>query len=325
VLLTLTAAVIAAVPAFGGSSKTHLVAGGAQAGADRKLNIWYVNPLPSYPAWGASSKLFVKNAKKYNYKATAVGPPKIDSPAMIGMMEQAIADKADGIIFCDLDPKTFKDTVAKARKAGIVVVTIGCIDSLSNYSIGTDNTALGQTAADAIAKKVPGAEVGIVSSDGTTPNQVAAINAFKARAATKGLKVVAWEYGHGDVAQDTQKITAMVQANPNLGAVWCIEGTCPQAAQPGLAEAGKKPGDVYVVGIDDVPTTKAALQAGWVSISLNQCWFYASSPLAVQLIRATKAGTPNKKKFWPVAVDLLTKDKLPYKGCASSLVPTIGK
>ena len=42
--------------------------------ADSGLNIWYVNPLPSYPAWGASSKQFEDNAEELGYRATAVGP-----------------------------------------------------------------------------------------------------------------------------------------------------------------------------------------------------------------------------------------------------------
>lgn len=326
-------ALVLSVAACGKDSKTSATpsastttssAPGARAGG-KMLNIWYVNILPSYPAWGASSKLFTANAAKYNYKATAVGPPKIDVAAMIGMMDQAIADHADGIITCDADPTTFKSEIDKAHAAGIIVVTIGCTDTISDYSIGTDNKAFGETAADIIAQKVgQDARVGIVSTDQTTPNQVALVQAFKARAAGKypNLKVVDWQSGKGDTAIDAQKITAMVAANPKLNAIWCIEGTCPAAAQPGLQEAGKKPGQVFVVGVDDVNTTIAALQADWVSVTLNQCFFIAPT-LAVQLIRATKEGHPNPRKSWDVAIDAITKDKLPYAGCPASAVPSI--
>jgi len=322
-----TGAAVALVLSACGSTgpATSSPAGGGPA-VGKTLNIWYVNILPSYPAWGASSKLFTDDAAKFNYKATAVGPPKIDVAAMIGMMDQAIADHADGIITCDADPTTFKSEIDKAHAAGIIVVTIGCTDTISDYSIGTDNKAFGATAADIIAQKVgQDAQVGIVSTDQTTPNQVALVTAFKAQTAAKypNLKVVDWESGKGDTAIDTQKITAMVAANPKLNAIWCIEGTCPAAAQPGLSEAGKKPGQIFVVGIDDVNTTIDALQAGWVGVALVQCFFIAP-PLAVQLIRDAKEGHSHAQKSWNVGVDPLTKDKLPYAGCPASAVPPIG-
>lgn len=332
-VLAAVAALGLASAACGDGSSTTTSAGGTSASAtasgsdaaEQPLNIWYVNVLPSYPAWGASMKLFESQATELNYKATAVGPPKVDATAMIELMEQAIADKADGIITCDIDPAAFKSTITKAQEAGIVVVTIGCVDDISDFSIGTDNRAFGEAAADLIAEKAGAdAQVGIVSTDRTTPNQVAQVEAFEARIAAQhpNMKVVAWESGKGDTAVDAQKITSMIAANPGLKAVWCVEGTCPGGAQAGLQEAGKKPGDVFVLGIDNVETTMAALSAGWVSASLNQCFFDAP-PLAVKLIRAKKSGNAPAQRSWAVATDVITKEKLPYQGCPSTAVPSL--
>ena len=87
-------------------------------------------------------------ADEFGYTATAVGPPSVDVVAMVGMMDQAIADGADGIITCDADPATMGDAITRAQDAGIVVVTIGCTDEISDYSIGTDNALFGATAAE---------------------------------------------------------------------------------------------------------------------------------------------------------------------------------
>lgn len=291
----------------------------------RKLNLWYVNILPSYPAWGASSQLFQNCAAAGNYTATAVGPPTESIPTNISEMDQALADKANGIIFCDSDPAEFKAEVDKARTAGTTTVTLGCVDSISDYSIGTDNAQFGREAADLIAQKVgPDAQVGIVSTDQTTPNQVAQVQAFKARIASAhpGMKVDAWESGGGVTSTDAQKITAMVEASPGMNAVWCVEGTCPGGVQAGLSAAGKSPGQLFVVGIDDVNTTIAALKAGWVSVTLNQCYFDAV-PLAVSLIEAAKAGHPIKQRSWNIPAVPITKADLPYKGCPASAIPTL--
>ncbi len=299
---------------------------GGEDEGDGKLNIWYVNILPSYPAWGLSSEIFEEMADELNYTATAVGPPSIDVVAMVGMMDQAIADGADGIIICDADPATMGDAIGRAQAEGIVVVTIGCVDEISDYSIGTDNAVFGATAADIIAEEVgPEAEVGIVSTDQTTPNQVALVDGFRDQmeAEYPDMTIVAWEGAGGDTAVDAQKITSIVAATPTVDAIWCIEGTCPGGAQPGLQEAGKEPGDVFVLGIDDVDTTIAAIEAGWVSASLNQCFFIAP-PLAIELIRSKIEGNPVEQRSWSVDVDLITPDRLPYEGCPADAVPAIG-
>jgi len=89
--------------------------------AAAEANIWYVNPLPNTPDWGRSGKLFQDGAKANGYKATLTGPNKIDIPAMISAIEQAIADGADGIITCPLDPAAFKGVIGEAKGKGIVV------------------------------------------------------------------------------------------------------------------------------------------------------------------------------------------------------------
>ena len=84
-----------------------------------EANIWYVNPLPNTPDWGRSGKLFQDGAKANGYKATLTGPNKIDIPAMVSQIEQAIADGADGIITCPLDPAAFKGVIDEAKGKGL--------------------------------------------------------------------------------------------------------------------------------------------------------------------------------------------------------------
>ena len=79
-----------------------------------------MNPLPNTPDWGRSGKLFQDGAAANGYKATLTGPNKIDIPAMISQIEQAIADGADGIITCPLDPAAFKGVIDQAKGKGIV-------------------------------------------------------------------------------------------------------------------------------------------------------------------------------------------------------------
>ena len=161
------------VAASAAASAAPSMAPSAAASAATTYNIWYVNPLPSTPDWGRSTKLFTDGG----YKATAVGPDKIDIPTMVSEIEQAIADKADGIITCPLDPAAFKAVIDKAKAAGIIVASIGCVDADANFSVGTDNAAFGQVAADFIAAATSNkGQVGILGTDQTTPNQATQVS-----------------------------------------------------------------------------------------------------------------------------------------------------
>lgn len=320
--VTLALALSIGVAACGDGSSPSSTDGGKTTA--EQLDIWYVNPLSTYPAWDNSNDVFKNGAGAGSYTPTVTGPERIDVVAMVDDIERAIVAQADGIITCTLDEGAMGSVIRRAQDAGIVVVTLGCVDRVSDFAIGTDNETFGRTAADQIAARVgDDAQVGIITTDRTTPNQVTQVRAFEAqlRAAHPGVKVVAWESDKSDPAAAAQKITAMTSANPDMNALWCVEGTCPGAAEAGLKEAGKKPGDVYVLGIDDADTTIAAIRDGWVSASINQCYFIASSPLATDLIRAKKAGDAPARRFWPVAVDVIDKARLPYAGCPADAVP----
>ncbi len=217
------------------------------------LNIWYVNPLPNTPDWGRSGKLFQDQAAALGYRATMVGPTKIDVPAMVSAIEQAIADKADGIITCVLDPAAFKGVVDEAKAAGIIVASIGCVDPNADFSVGTGNEAYGKLSADLINEQTGGkAQVGIVGTDQTSPNQVAQVKGFReqVKASYPDIKELAWEGDNSDAGIAAQKIGALVAAYPELNYLWIIEGAAPGAVPAALSEAGKQAGDIKVLAVD---------------------------------------------------------------------------
>jgi ABC-type sugar transport system substrate-binding protein len=281
------------------------------------LNIWYVNPLPNTPDWGRSGKIFQDQAAANGYKATMVGPTKIDVPAMISQIEQAIADKADGIITCVLDPAAFKSVVDEAKAAGIIVASIGCVDPSANFSVGTGNEAYGKLSADLINEQTGGkAQVGIVGTDQTTPNQVAQVKGFRARVQAKypNIKELTWESDNSDAGIAAQKIGAMVAAYPDLNYLWIIEGAAPGAVPAALGEAGKKPGDIKVLAVDAQNSTLKGIQDGWITATLNQCWFDASANVGKLMVEMKTQGK-KPQSFYEIPVDPVTKDRLPYKGC----------
>jgi ribose transport system substrate-binding protein len=299
--------------------------GAAVRHSAKSYSLWFVDGFSFVPAWQTTEKQFKQEAAKLGDKATVVGMSALNPATMVSDMDQAIADHANGILFCDVDPATFKAEIKKARAAGLIVVTIGCVDNLSNYSIGTNNVAYGRFAAQLVGKALHGAgEVGFDGTTHTTPNQILQVKGFKQEAAAKypGLKVVAWEQGFGNTATDQKVITAMLEGYPGIKAVVCITSTCPPAAQAALSAAGKKRGQIFFLGIDHDPATIAGIQSGWVSETIAQCWFN-SAPLAVELMQGALDGHPNSKQSWQTATQVVTKKQLPYAGCPSKLIPSV--
>ncbi len=291
----------------------------APALAQEPLNIWYVNPLPNTPDWGRSGRLFQEAAEAGGYRATMVGPNKIDIPAMISQIEQAITDGADGIITCPLDPAAFKGVIDDAKSKGIVVASIGCVDPNASFSVGTGNEQFGRLAADLIAEHTGGsAVVGILGTDQTTPNQVAQVEGFRAQVKEKhpNVKEATWESDNSDAGIAAQKIGAMVSAYPEMNYLWIIEGAAPGAVPAALGEAGKAPDDVKVLAVDAQDSTIKAIEDGWITTTLNQCWF-DTSPNIARLIGEMKNDGKTPEAFYPVDVDPISKDSLPYKGCSA--------
>jgi ABC-type sugar transport system substrate-binding protein len=282
-----------------------------------EANIWYVNPLPNTPDWGRSGKLFQDGAKANGYKATLTGPNKIDIPAMVSQIEQAIADGADGIITCPLDPAAFKGVIDEAKGKGIVVASIGCVDPNASFSVGTGNDQYGRVSADLIAQQTGGnGQVGILGTDQTTPNQVAQVKGFRDQAKAKypNLKELIWEGDNSDAGVAAQKLGAMVSAYPQMNYLWIIEGAAPGAVPAALGEAGKKPGDIKVLAVDAQASTLKAIQDGWITATLNQCWFDTSVNIAKLIIKIKTEGA-KPQSFYAIDVDSVGKDNIPYKGC----------
>ena len=99
-----------------------------------------------------------------------------------------------------------------------------------------------------------------------------------------GIKEVAWEGDNTDAGVAAQKLGAMVGAYPDINYLWIIEGAAPGAVPAALGEAGKKPGDIRVLAVDAQDSTLKAIEDGWITTTLNQCWFDTSVNIAKLIV-----------------------------------------
>lgn len=321
-----SAAPASSLPTAATSAATTAAPEASATAAAELPPFWYINVLTAYDLYNQSQKLFEESASKIGYKAFTAGSAKVDIPEQVTLIQQAIAQGAKVIQFCDLDPKVYEKTIKDAQAKGIVMITTGgCVDTISDYSVGTDNTAFGSTAADTIAKQVgPDAKIVVFSTNASVPNQVAILDGFKAQAAKKypNLKILSVQYDDADPAKAATMMAAALTAYPDVQAFWFIEGAGPSAAPKTLEQAGKKPGDIFVLGVDATPEALTSIQNGWISSVLAQCFFYAT-PFASELGMKKLNGQGPTQQSWNVGVVPVGKADLPFAGCPESAYPSI--
>ena len=80
-------------------------------------------------------------------------------------------------------------------------------------------------------------------------------------------------------------LTAYLAKNPDVKALGTQHGGVTSQIGKALEQAGKKPGDVVVGGIDLAPATIDGLEKGWISVTLDQ-QLYLQGFLPVTAVRA---------------------------------------
>lgn len=265
----LSGACLAAIVAIAGSlpatAGTISAAAANHAATTSPVKIVYVNPLTATPDWGRSSTYLLNAQKTYGYSASVVGPTNtLDIPTMVSDIQEAIADHAQVIITCGCATGAFNHVFSLARKAGIVVVTIGADSPGSNLFFGTNYTVYGESAAKELIAKMHGvANIGIVSSNGTIQNQVQEIDAFKATISKyPGMKILDSVYDQSEASLASTQMSEMLAAFPSINVIWTVEGAAPGAVPSVLRQAGKKPGQITVLAVDLQATTPCRNRAG---------------------------------------------------------------
>ncbi len=208
-------------------------------------------------------------AKELGIRVTFEGPSDETKIAeQINMVENAITKKADAILLAALDTEALIPVVQKANRMGIPVVMF---DSNINSDIplsfvATDNKAAGALAAEKLGMILGGkGKVGIVAHNAGTSTAQQRRDGFiqNMKARYPGIKLLKAVYSDGDHQKAMDKATDMMQANPDLAAIYATnEGSAIGVAT--AVEAKGKVGKVKVVGFDSSEAEIGFLKDGVV-------------------------------------------------------------
>ncbi len=260
-----------------------------------------------------------EEAKKHNVNLLVQAAEReIDVEKQMQIIENLIQRKVDVICLAAAGSKEIIPAIVKANKAGIFVIAIDTRvdEKFLNQSggkisafIGSDNFEGGRIAGEFIAEQlygsgnmailegVPGHETG----DARLTGFHSAIKNYQ------GIKVLASQTANFERDQGFNVFQNILQANPNIEAVFACNDMMALGAIEAISAAGKT-GDIIVVGFDAIQDSRKAIREGTMAGSIAQ---YPKEMGRAAIEYALKAinGESIPKEI-PIKIELITKEKL---------------
>ncbi len=189
-------------------------------------------------------------------------------------LNEFIVRKVDAIVVCPCDSRSIGTAVKAANDAGIPVFTadIACLAEGVKVvcHVASDNVAGGALAAKAVADAVGGRGTIAIIDHPEVESVIQRVRGFEdAISKNPNLKIVAKLSGHGVKDQAFRTAEDILQAHPDLTAIFGINDDSALGALAAVEKAGKS-GRVRIVGFDAVPEARAAIKEGKIYADVIQ-------------------------------------------------------
>ncbi|CAH2921538.1 MAG: ABC transporter, substrate-binding protein (cluster 2, ribose/xylose/arabinose/galactose) [uncultured Paraburkholderia sp.] len=224
-----------------------------------------------------------------------------DTAGQIRIVEQMIGAKMNAIVIAPSGSKGLTSVVARAIKAGIIVITIDnpldeALQDAAKISVpfvAPDNRKGAMLVANYLAERLKaGDQVGIIEGIAADRNAQQRTAGYKEAMSAAGMQVVAaeagdWEYGKGrDIA------SKMLGQHPQIRGLLCANDNMAMGAADAVRDAGRT-GSVYITGYNAIDAIKPLIADGHVLATVNQ---FADRQAVFGMDVALKAVTEQRKQ-----------------------------
>jgi ribose transport system substrate-binding protein len=223
------------------------------------------------PYWQAAGAGFTKAAGLFKVRADFVGPNSYDPKAERDALDQAVQQKATGILLGVTDPVLLQDSIDKAIAAGIPVITMDSDAPASKrlFFIGTNNYAAGVSGGMRLAEELKGKGNVVVFTMPDQRNMQDRLRGYRDTLEHAGIKITRVVDIQGDprIAFDTTT-QILGKEKDQVDAFACLE------AQSGKEVAGVlnsyKITDKVVMAMDTDPETLDWIKKGGIAATIAQ-------------------------------------------------------
>jgi ribose transport system substrate-binding protein len=248
-----------------------LLLGGALFAAPKDIKIEVICMGFQHEYWQTVRMGTEKAAKEIGIVVPFYGPElETQVDVQIGMFENSIAKKVDGILLAPCDSEALVPLVEKATRQGIVVATfdtdINKTDNRISF-IATDNYAAGKLAGENAGRILGGkGKVMVLGHLAGTMDTRERLDGFidVIKAKYPGIQLLETVYGDGDQQKSLDKATDIMRSNPDLAGIYATN----EGGAVGVAlavEQAKKTGKVKIIGFDSSEQEIDFLQRGVIT------------------------------------------------------------
>ncbi len=189
-------------------------------------------------------------------------------------IQDFVVRKVDAIVVCPCDSKSIGTAIKAANEAGIPVFTadIACLaEGVKIIShVASDNIAGGQLAAQAVAQAIKRAGKVAIIDHPEVESVIQRVKGFEEEIAKyPDIHIVAKLSGHGVKDQAFRTAEDIIQAHPDVTAIFGINDDSALGALAAVEKAGKM-GSIIIIGFDAVPEAREAIKAGKIYADVVQ-------------------------------------------------------
>ncbi len=188
----------------------------------------------------------------------------------IAQVEDVIQRKVDGIVFTPTSSTALVPVIEKAIKAGIHVLNDNVIvrSPLIKAMVMKNDYEIGMLQATGLIELMEGKGkvvmlTGPAGADVAIDRKVGGEETFNR---FKGIKIVDIKWSESSSAAGLKLMEDMLQAHPDVNAVFTFAGMIMQGAVQAIKAAGIKPGKIFVGSADMVDYQKRFMEEGWVQV-----------------------------------------------------------
>jgi ribose transport system substrate-binding protein len=218
-----------------------------------------------------------KNADKFSFKAVGMKDER-DFAAQVDAVENFVTQKYDIIVIAPADSKAMVTPLAKAVKAGVVVINIDVeLDHDAKKAagidlafFGPDNRAGAKLAGDALAKDLgAGGKVVILEGNPEADNGQQRKKGFMDAIAEGKLQLLDSKTAHWETEEANTLMTNFLTQFHDIQGVMAANDSMALGVVKALDAAGKS-GQIKVIGFDNIPAVKPLVKAGKMLATVEQ-------------------------------------------------------
>lgn len=226
--------------------------------------------VSAHPYWVPVYQGFKQAAAAMGCQTIFSGTPDYDITKQIASFEQDLVKNPKGILLHPMQSDPFIEPINRAIDSGVSIVTFAADSPNSKRTayITSDNLAEAKFAAEEIVKQVgDSAEYAVLENPGQSNHdlRVTALIDYMEKN-YPNMKLVGRQASNQDSNAAYRATASMLQANPNLKAMWIPEAGSAEGAVAAVLEAKA---DVLIMHADVTPTTLEHIKAGNIHMSLN--------------------------------------------------------